>query len=251
MITLRKLASLKESTRHRKIAVILQALETNLIQGQSVDRVYLRDLLQFLYQQEEIPLDWLPFPPGEALHRKSETLVFDLNRLRHRILQKLGAQPADWDFTPQGPSEGVKRPFQVYLDGVRSPFNIGSIMRSLEAFGGERFYISPDTTSPDHPRAQRTAMGCQERLSWSSLPVEALEGPVFALELGGVPVDEFEFPPRGTVIVGSEELGISPEGRRRAEEGLGLVSIPLGGAKASLNVGVALGILLSWWCAKG
>ena len=86
----------------------------------------------------------------------------------------------------------------------------------------------------------------------SASPAEAgsvaMGGPaegVFALELGGVPLDEFDFPERGIVVVGSEELGVSPAALERC--GAGRVSIPMVGAKGSLNAGVAFGILLCAW----
>jgi TrmH family RNA methyltransferase len=70
---------------------------------------------------------------------------------------------------------------------------------------------------------------------------------VFALELGGTPIDRFNFPRGGVVLVGSEELGLSPEAIRLADAQGGRVSIPLGGAKRSLNVSVAFGILMHAW----
>jgi TrmH family RNA methyltransferase len=70
---------------------------------------------------------------------------------------------------------------------------------------------------------------------------------VFALELGGTPIDTFTFPREGMVLVGSEELGLSSEAIRLADTQCGRVSIPLGGAKRSLNVSVAFGILMHAW----
>ncbi len=70
---------------------------------------------------------------------------------------------------------------------------------------------------------------------------------LLALEQGGTPLHRFHFPPRGVVIVGSEELGVSPEALLAADKMDGRVTIPLGGFKASLNVSVAFGILLSAW----
>jgi TrmH family RNA methyltransferase len=70
---------------------------------------------------------------------------------------------------------------------------------------------------------------------------------IFALELGGSPIGEFAFPARGIVLVGSEELGLSPEALRLADRSLGRVSIPQAGAKRSLNVAVAFGILMQRW----
>ena len=69
--------------------------------------------------------------------------------------------------------------------------------------------------------------------------------PVFALETGGTPINDFIFPQKGIVIIGSEELGISPEALSQAN--YGTVTIPMNGIKASLNVGVAFGILMHAW----
>ena len=88
-------------------------------------------------------------------------------------------------------------------------------------------------------------------LPWEVAELQTLAGIqwVFALETGGTPLLDFAFPPQGVVILGSEELGVSPEGLALAERGLGRVSIPLAGAKRSLNVSVAFGILMQAWVA--
>jgi len=49
------------------------------------------------------------------------------------------------------------------------------------------------------------------------------------------------------LIAGSEELGVSPRALAAADASLGRVSIPVYGAKASLNVSVAFGIALQAW----
>jgi TrmH family RNA methyltransferase len=94
-------------------------------------------------------------------------------------------------------------------------------------------------------------MGAFDRLRWDAADLGELErsetGPLFALELGGISMNDFKFPESGTVILGSEELGVSPESIKLAEKDCGVVSIPLPGPKASLNVGVAFGILVRHW----
>jgi TrmH family RNA methyltransferase len=137
----------------------------------------------------------------------------------------------------------------VYLEDMRSPFNVGSIFRTAEAFGAERILLSPRTPLPTHPRAEKTAMGASRAIPWEVAELDSLCGrtDVFALELGGTPLDSFAFPAAGTVLVGSEELGLSPEALEIAATGLGRVSIPLAGAKRSLNVSVAVGVLLQAW----
>ena len=135
----------------------------------------------------------------------------------------------------------------VYAEDIRSPFNIGSIFRTAEGMGAEKVYISPCCVSPEQPRAIRSGMGCIETMGWEQVSLDKLPAdmPVFALETGGTDINEFKFPERGICIIGSEELGVSPEALRKAE--YGCVSIPMKGLKASLNVGVAFGILMQKW----
>jgi TrmH family RNA methyltransferase len=70
--------------------------------------------------------------------------------------------------------------------------------------------------------------------------------PTIALETGGVPITAFDFPRRGVLIVGSEELGIRPETISRATHH---VSILTSGPKRSLNVGAACAVALYAWQA--
>jgi TrmH family RNA methyltransferase len=143
-------------------------------------------------------------------------------------------------------------PASVYLEDIRSPYNVGSVFRTAEAFGVEHLWLSEQTPLPNHPRAARTARGCQDVVSWrqGSLSEALAEGRTpFALETGGTPLHRFEFPGRGMVLLGSEELGLSPEALRAAESGAGRVSIPMLGTRASLNVAVAFGILMWQWAA--
>jgi len=100
----------------------------------------------------------------------------------------------------------------------------------------------------------RTAMGCIDIVPWERRnlfvspdnPEEEFP-PVFALETGGIPIDEFPFPRKGLLITGSEELGVSPRALEAAGGSLGRVSIPVYGAKASLNVSTAFGIAVQAW----
>jgi TrmH family RNA methyltransferase len=126
---------------------------------------------------------------------------------------------------------------------------VGSIFRTAEAFGVEHIYISPFTPLPTHKRAVKTARGCEQSVAWSTAGLSVLDelGGVFALELGGTPIDEFVFPGQGVALIGSEELGLSPEALELAAAGAGRVSIPMAGAKRSLNVATAAGILLHKW----
>ena len=210
--------------------------------------------------------DYSGAPAGSSSGALPGDLYRLCNHARHALILAAGSPPAEWDLIIPGKGSAEPpaslaesgaspsgRPFYpgvcLYAEDIRSPFNLGSLFRTAEAFGAERVFVSPQCVPPDHPRAVRSAMGCVEYIPWQRLSLDEIPAdmPVFALETGGTPIGEFDFPERGVVIVGSEELGISPEGLKRAS--YGRVSIPMTGIKASLNVGVAFGILMQAWTA--
>jgi TrmH family RNA methyltransferase len=188
-----------------------------------------------------------------------------LNAVRHLILAETGRSPADWDFfdTEGKLDPARRRPFPgmtVYFEDIRSPFNVGAMFRAAESFGAEKVFLSPFCADPRHPRAERSAMGCVDVLPWERrefLPdgLQPAGCPVFALETGGTPLADFPFPRQGLLIAGSEELGVSPAALAAADASLGRVTIPCYGAKGSLNVSVAFGIVMQAWasalCAAG
>lgn len=186
-----------------------------------------------------------------------------IDGLRHLLMQYLGIAPGEWDLLPptgsEGPPSAAPAPdvpppvaplvhVELYLESIRSPFNLGSIIRTAAAFGIERIGISDDCPSVDHPRVRRSAMGAVELVQVRRGPLEGLVktsgAPCFALELGGRPCFELVYPRRGILMLGSEELGLSPVALALARE---TISVPMYGRKASLNVGVACGIALAAW----
>jgi len=257
MITIYKLRTLPPKTRVRKIITMLEEWEKRLSRDDTLDKYYMGQVMKELAAEEQLlsaqlrgEVDKLMALPIE----NSKQYIHTLHNVRYGIMAALGIVPADWDFyDPESRqlsrSKKPLLPLSLFLDDLRSPYNVGSIFRTAEAFGVERLYLSNFTADPGHTRALRTSMGATEAVPWQVEALEnlAAEGPVFALELGGTPIEQFVFPSEGTAVLGSEELGISPEARRIAEESAGIVSIPLRGAKASLNVAVACGILLHAW----
>ena len=283
MIPLYKLEKLHRTQRLRKIAKYFSFAENRLCENLAAkDGAELKSGLfsdaEFLFFTDAAKLlakDILF--PSEAQRLFAEAaVVFNnidglqsspefrraLNNVKHLLLAETGKDQADWDFTvTDGALDSKKRrvfnSMQVYLEDIRSPFNVGAMFRTAESFGVEKIILSPFCADPRHRRAERTAMGCIDVIPWERrelfAPHDKTENnsadgcPVFALETGGTPIDEFVFPPRGILIAGSEELGVSPCALEAADASLGRVSIPIYGAKASLNVSTAFGIALQYW----
>ena len=245
MITKKKLESLKERTRLRKISIIMHQAAFEVKAGREVDWDYLNDVLSLTNYKKIDPTF------------ESEAIVIKLDDISKDLLRVLGAEPSDWDFREEstGALDSRSRILQdkiLVLDRIRSPYNVGAIFRSADSFGISKILLVEGTASPEHVRAQRTSMGTTSTVDWAFMSEEEVvaflksydPSEVLALEVGGEDINSFSFPNRGVGILGSEEFGISPAvlacaGRR--------VSIPLGGSKGSLNVSVSAGIFMQYW----
>lgn len=243
MITAKKIRTLKPRVQLRKAADVFHEAKA---QGYGED--YLQEVLSIALSSELLS-------DGErarlrGFYDKGDALSYE--DIYYCLLNALGESPADWDRVDSSgnidwESRTVLR-HSLFLDHIRSPYNVGSVFRSAEAFGVERIYLAPGTASPLHQRAVRTSRGAVEGIAWEERELSDLPPvPVFALETGGTPLSEFAFPEEGICILGSEETGVSKEGRELASSSLGIVSIPQLGAKGSVNVSAACAVLLYQW----
>jgi tRNA G18 (ribose-2'-O)-methylase SpoU len=133
-------------------------------------------------------------------------------------------------------------PIAIYLDNLRSAHNVGSILRTVEAFSLGTVYLSESTPGVDHAQVQKTSMGAFEWIPVHTVTSLAqLPRPFFALETSpqAISLHDFIFPSSFTLAVGNEEYGCSENTLRQADA---LIEIPLRGRKNSLNVANALAI---------
>ncbi len=233
----------QEDTTAREASSWLAALATALGDVQNTAQAGLERLCEQAASALEAlcgiaPADWDLLPPLEA---------------QSPLLQPLQQPLANGSASGTRPETAHTADISLYLEDLRSPFNIGSVIRSAAAFGCRALYLSPGCADERHPRCQRAAMGAHQmlditRISLSELRERQPEASIVALETGGTPINEFEFPRQGVLVLGNEELGI--ESSTLAAPDVLRLSIPCYGHKATLNVGVAAGIALSWWRAR-
>jgi TrmH family RNA methyltransferase len=278
MIPLHKLNELPRSQRLRKSAKLFGEAEQRLVVSGKLhagETEYLGKLAGLLAKDESFPktaatvLKAVQIDLKLAAEKDVAEIRRTLNTVYYLLLKETGRDQADWDFL--GSSGGLdpskRRPFagmQVYLEDIRSPFNVGSMFRAAESFGAEKVWLSPLCADPRHKRAGRTAMGCVDVLPWERLSLDPFaaanennaplcsfsDGPFFTLETGGTSLGDYHFPREGIMIAGNEELGVSPGALAAADASLGRVSIPTRGVKGSLNVSVAFGIVMQAWAAQ-
>jgi tRNA G18 (ribose-2'-O)-methylase SpoU len=131
----------------------------------------------------------------------------------------------------------------IYLDNIRSAYNVGSIIRTTEALRIGSLYFSEKTPFTDNKKVIKTSMGASTLVPcFQNYPLEKLPSPIIALETSddAINIFEFIFPEKFTVILGNEEYGISDESLKKADY---IIEIPVFGAKNSINVASAYSIL--------
>lgn len=156
----------------------------------------------------------------------------------------------------------TKMPLVIILDNVRSLHNVGSVLRTADAFRLEGVCLCGITATPPSAEIHKTALGAEDSVAWSYyedtlqcvrelqqrnyhvVAVEQVEGSsklgeweppmLLAEQNGGVPAGV-------ALVLGNEVKGVRQDVVDAADEAL---EIPQYGTKHSLNVSVTAGIVI-------
>ena len=145
--------------------------------------------------------------------------------------------------------ESVSESLLVGIAGIQDPGNLGTIIRSAEAFGARAVLLGEKTVSHFNPKAVRGSAGSLFR---EPLIRVKLGESISALKQEGVrvlatsshkgkPLQDANFTGAAMIVVGNEGAGVPPEILAMADE---LVTIPHSPRVESLNAGIAASILL-------
>ncbi|NYE19542.1 23S rRNA (guanosine(2251)-2'-O)-methyltransferase RlmB [Microbacterium immunditiarum] len=142
-------------------------------------------------------------------------------------------------------------PLLVALDGVTDPRNLGAIIRSTAAFGGQGVIVPQRRSASVNSAAWKTSAGAAARIpvaiaaNLTTTLKEFKKQGVFVLGLDGggdVSLPSLELADRPVVIVvGSEGKGLSRLVTETCDQ---IVSIPISAATESLNAGIAASVAL-------
>ncbi|TYB78057.1 RNA methyltransferase [Bizionia saleffrena] len=198
------------------------------------------------------------------LHQLYTTVSFDGNLDREQRITEAELKKISFLTTPNKALALFKIPasktidsdqFVVALDSVRDPGNLGTIIRLCDWFGVKELICTTGTVDCYNPKVIQATMGSITRVNVSYLDLERYlketRSPVFGAFMDGDIVYKTDLPTIGTLVLGNEANGISPE-----IEGLvtNRITIPRFGAlqaAESLNVATATAILLSEFKRKG
>jgi len=141
-----------------------------------------------------------------------------------------------------------------FLDGIRDPGNLGTILRIADWFGFSAVFCSPDCADAFSPKVVQASMGAIFRM-----PVYEMElGDALAIApdcavLGAVLDGEnafgMSYSGSDLLVIGGEGSGMQAETERRLTKRLTIPRAP-GSASESLNAAVAAGILAAVYREK-
>jgi TrmH family RNA methyltransferase len=135
------------------------------------------------------------------------------------------------------------------IAGVQDPGNLGTILRSAEAFGAGGVLLGEGTVSPFNPKAVRASAGSVFRLPVARAKLSGALGLMKEQSLRlvatashkGTPLAQANLSGPLAIFVGSEGAGLSRDLIKEMDE---IVAIPQAPQVESLNVGVATSIVL-------
>lgn len=159
------------------------------------------------------------------------------------------AQMPEWTWEGAAQSHAPAAPLFVILAGLQDPGNLGTILRSAEAFGATAVVSLPGTVCAWNPKAVRASAGSVFRVPvlsttvhecFTRLRVAGVRVLTTALE-GAEPAPAMNFTGPAAFIIGNEGNGVADEIAAQADA---TVTIPCPGPVESLNAAVAASVLL-------
>jgi len=190
-----------------------------------------------------------------ALPSSTEVLLLPKNLLNSALAtetpQPVAAlvEPPAWKWTDVLAPQSKAAPLLVVLAGLQDPGNLGTILRSAEAFGAHAVLSLPGTVSPWNPKAVRASAGSLFRLPFLSVTAEDC---FTRLRQAGVKIwttavneaqsaSLTDLTTPVALIIGNEGNGVPDEIAAHAG---GAITIPCPGPVESLNAAIAASVLL-------
>jgi len=216
---------------------------------EEAQRAGLRIACVFVAQGSEQLLEELALPPQtEVLLVPRELLDAALSTEAPQPVAAL-VEPPDWHWAGIFPSPAKAVPLIVVLAGLQDPGNLGTILRSAEAFGATGVLSLPGTVSAWNPKAVRASAGSVFRLPLLSANaadcfarLRQQDVKIWTTAVNGAqPANQIDLASPVALLIGNEGNGVPEPLAAQAD---GAVTIPCPGPVESLNAAAAASILL-------
>lgn len=143
------------------------------------------------------------------------------------------------------PDPDLRGRVSLFLEAIRDPGNLGTLIRIADWFGMEYLVCSPDCVDAYNPKTVQATMGSIGRVKVIEEDLEEMlrrypAVPSYAATLHGSDITGFDRIAEGFIVVGNESQGLSERLTARCTH---RVTIPRKGRAESLNAAVAAGII--------
>lgn len=175
-----------------------------------------------------------------------------INEIYERDLKKISFLQNPKDSVALCEIPDVQEPencdFNIILDGLQDPGNLGTIIRLADWFGIKQIICSEDTVDVYNPKVIQASMGSFTRVDvfYKNLTefLQSSGNENIGTDMDGENIYRYNFPEKINLILGNEGNGMRTETKKYLKE---KISIPRFGklqSTESLNVSMAAGIIL-------
>ncbi len=184
-------------------------------------------------------------PDGVPVYRVEHDLIETVSPLKN---------PQDIVFSCRLPAaDAGPEGFQIILEGLQDPGNVGTILRTAGAMGVARVILTGGCADPYNPKAVRASMGAIFRQPLAAMRLDGIAAlkkrgiRIYASSVSDDCLDVRDADFCGAAVaVGSEGRGLSDDMLRLCDE---KIKIPMAENAESLNAATAAAIIM-WEAAK-
>jgi len=224
------------------------------IEGENLIREAIRSgiaLHSIFLSEHTAPPSWVP-RAVEAIRLADDIFASAVDTQSPQGIAAL-IEPPQWQLDAvlraNSKPDAQRAPLLLIAAGLQDPGNLGTLIRSAEAFGATAILTTPGTVSPWNQKALRASAGSVFRAPVVSIEIAdltALKSRGICL-LAAVAARDGEdnaipdLTQQSALMIGNEGSGLSPELLALAD---GRISIPTPGPVESLNAAIAGSLLL-------
>ena len=143
------------------------------------------------------------------------------------------------------------RAFALFLDTLGDPGNLGTVIRSAEAFGADTVFVGEGSADVYNPKTVRAAMGALFRLPMvitEDIPTAIADLRTYGYDVRAAaltdtaqPLGAYTVTPKTVFVIGNEGHGLSEQTIAAC---CGSVIIPMAEGAESFNAAIAASILM-------
>ena len=190
-------------------------------------------------------IDFVFLRQGVSFETGYKTLVFN-----ETLFNKLSSMTS-----PDGIGAVIKKkevreissPKILLLDGINDPGNLGTMVRSAEAFGFSDVILLPGAVDFYNEKTLRASMGSVFRLNIQDMTYDDVKKlkpsyKVLSADMDGLDIRDYKKDSKIIIAIGNEANGLSQIMREITDD---FIKIPMEGEIESLNAAIAASIIMN------